>query len=80
MPPTRIMRRPKRSAITPAISDAIPQVSACTENRCATAGSVVDRSRLIRFRNGAMLAPADVTRKTPAHSAISIHINRPSVM
>ena len=37
----------------PATSEAMPQASAWMENKCATAGSVVDRSRLIRFMKGA---------------------------
>ena len=58
----------------PATSDAMPQASAWMEKRCATAGSVVERSRVMRLMNGAVLAPADETKKVAAHSAISIVI------
>jgi hypothetical protein len=50
------------------------------EKRCATVGSELARSRVIRFRNGAVLTPEDVTKKVAAHSATSIVITWRSVI
>src|SRR3954453_23835069 len=76
----RVVRRPSRCENIPNTSADPPQLIACTENRCATAGMSVDRSAAIAGMNGAVADPEAVTTNVAAHIAISIHMMLRSVI
>src|SRR3954447_23621151 len=75
-----VVRRPSLCENIPNTRAEAPQVIACIENRCATAGISVDRSAAIAGMNGAVADPEAVTMKVAAHIATSIHTMRRSVI